>query len=250
VSAIPLYPRPYQTIPFQWSLHCVDTHGAVTHQEFLGDARSDPRRSFVESLLASLRGTKLPVIVYSSYEQARLTELASAFPGLGKPIRSVVRQLVDLLPVVRSCVYHPEFDFSSSIKVAAPALCPDVTYDDLEEIADGNAASTAFWLIASGRAEAEMSARSPRVAGLLSPGYLGHGEVASSAQCIRSALELKLGSFVRQSLLSVERRAWGSQGCRCGHVAGSDEIGGARVNDKAWRHGSALPGQAGDGAGV
>jgi hypothetical protein len=67
-----------------------------------------------------------------------------------------------LLPVVRGCVYHPEFDFSSSIKVAAPALCPDVTYDDLEEIADGNAASTAFGFMASGRADAEMYARFER----------------------------------------------------------------------------------------
>jgi hypothetical protein len=82
LPAIPLYAgtRPYQTIPFQWSLHHVDAHGAVTHQEFLGDPRSDPRRSFAQSLLASLRGTKVPVVVYSSYEQARLTELAKNFP--------------------------------------------------------------------------------------------------------------------------------------------------------------------------
>jgi Domain of unknown function(DUF2779) len=72
LPAIPLYPgtRPYQTIPFQWSLHHVDSREAVAHQEFLGDAHSDPRRSFAETLLASLRGTKLPVIVYSSYEGA------------------------------------------------------------------------------------------------------------------------------------------------------------------------------------
>jgi hypothetical protein len=54
------------------------------------------------------------------------------------------------------------FDFSRSIKVAPPALCPDVTYDDLEEIADGTAASTAFWLMASGQADAKMSARLER----------------------------------------------------------------------------------------
>jgi hypothetical protein len=61
--------------------------------------------------------------------------------------------LKDLLPVVRGSVYYPGFDFSSSIKTAPPALCPDVRYDDLEEIADGGAASTAFWLMASGRAD-------------------------------------------------------------------------------------------------
>lgn len=47
--------------------------------------------------------------------------------GLAKPIRSVVRRLADLLPVVRGCIYHPDFDFSSSLETAAPALCPDLT---------------------------------------------------------------------------------------------------------------------------
>ena len=164
MPAIPLYAgtRPYEVIPFQWSLHHVDSDGVVSHNEFLGNADCDPRRSFAESLLESLRGTKLPVVVYSSYEQARLKELATIFPDLAKPIRSVVRQLTDLLPIVRGCIYHPDFDFSSSIKLAAPALCPDVTYDDLEEIADGGAASTAFWLMASGRADPATSARLQR----------------------------------------------------------------------------------------
>lgn len=161
LPAIPLYAgtRPYEVIPFQWSLHHVASDGAVSHSEFLGNANSDPRRSFAESLLGSLGGTKLPVVVYSSYERTRLTELASIFPDLAKPLGRVIRQLNDLLPIVRGCVYHPEFDFGNSIKVAAPALCPDVTYDDLEEIADGGAAATAFWLMASGRADAATSAR-------------------------------------------------------------------------------------------
>ena len=45
--------------------------------------------------------------------------------------------------------------FSNSIKSVAPALCPDVTYDDLKGIADGGAASTAYWSMASGRADAK-----------------------------------------------------------------------------------------------
>lgn len=46
LPAVPLYPstQPYQTIPFQWSLHHVDSDGAVSHQEFLANAESDPRR--------------------------------------------------------------------------------------------------------------------------------------------------------------------------------------------------------------
>jgi hypothetical protein len=60
---------------------------------------------------------------------------------------------------VRSAIYHPKFEFSSSIKTAAPALCPDVTYDDLEDVADGGAASTAFWLMVSGLVDATISMR-------------------------------------------------------------------------------------------
>jgi hypothetical protein len=161
LPAIPLYPgtRPYQVIPFQWSLHHVGEDGAVAHQEFLARSDSDPRRLFAESLLLSLEGTKQPVIVYSAYEQSRLAELATLFPDLAKPIRRVMQQLTDLLPIVRGCIYHPDFDFSSSIKFAAPALCPDVTYDDLKEIADGGAASNAFLLMATGRADPATSAR-------------------------------------------------------------------------------------------
>jgi len=161
MPAVPLYPgtQPYQVIPFQWSLHQLDSDGKVRHRDFLAEAGSDPRRPFAETLIAALRGTKLPIIVYSPYERARLTELAKHFPDLAKPLHSIMRRLADLLPVVRSGVYHPDFDFSASIKTAAPALCPDVTYDDLKEIADGSTASTAFWLMASGRTDAETSAR-------------------------------------------------------------------------------------------
>ena len=161
MPVVPLYPstRPYQVIPFQWSLHHVDADGKITHQEFLAPADSDPRRPFAEMLIAALKGTRSPIIVYSPYEEARLTELAKHFSDLAKPLRSIVLRLADLLPVVRSGVYHPDFDFSSSIKTAAPVLCPDVTYDDLEEIADGGTASRKFWLMASGQTDATTSDR-------------------------------------------------------------------------------------------
>jgi hypothetical protein len=59
---------------------------------------------------------------------------------------------------VRGGIYYPGFEFSNSIKTVAPALCPDVTYDDLDEVADGTDASTAFWLMASGRADTKTTA--------------------------------------------------------------------------------------------
>jgi hypothetical protein len=133
--------------------------GNVIHQEFLAEDDLDPRRQFAETLIAALKEAKWPIIVYSSYEQTRLMELARAFPDLKRPIAAIVRRLSDLLPIVRTGIYHSGFEFSNSIKNVAPALCPDITYDDLAEIADGTAASTAFWRMASGRTDMKTTAR-------------------------------------------------------------------------------------------
>jgi len=148
---IPLYEgtRPYQTIPFQWSLHTLAGGGTLSHSEFLA-RDGDPRRAFAETLIEALIGVDAPIVVYSAYEQTRLKELAALFPDLKDPLNAIIVRLADLLPIVRSAVYFPDAGFSNSIKAIGPALCPDFTYDDLEDIADGATASTAFLQVASG----------------------------------------------------------------------------------------------------
>ncbi len=149
---IPLYEgtRPYQTIPFQWSLHAVTDDGVLHHREFLAGGDSDPRRRFAETLIEALDAFDGPIIVYSAYERTRLSELAARFPDLRAALCAIIARLVDLLPIVRGAVYFPEFWFSNSIKSVAPALSPGFGYDDLDGIADGQAASAAFSSLASG----------------------------------------------------------------------------------------------------
>ena len=152
MPAVPLYEgtRPYQTLPFQWSLHTDMGDGVLRHREFLAGGDSDPRRRFAETLIEALDGSAAPIIVYSTYEQTRLKELAAQFPDLGVPINDIIGRLADLLPIIRKGTYLREFWFSNSIKTVAPALCPGFGYDDLEGIADGLAASAAFQQLASG----------------------------------------------------------------------------------------------------
>ena len=149
---IPLYEgtHPYQTLPFQWSLHRRDGDGTLRHQEFLADGTSDPRRKFAETLIDALASSDYPIIVYSAYERTQLTALAVEFPDLSVALNRAIARLADLLPIVRSAVYFPDFQFSNSIKSVAPALCPSFGYDDLDGVADGLAASAAFYQIASG----------------------------------------------------------------------------------------------------
>jgi hypothetical protein len=149
---IPLYEgtKPYQTIPFQWSLHTIDREGVLNHKEFLADGVDDPRRQFAETLIDALACSDDPIIVYSAYEQTRLKEIAASFPDLCPALNTLIARLADLLPIVRSAIYFPEFGFSNSIKSVAPALCPGFSYDDLDGVADGGAASAAFLQLASG----------------------------------------------------------------------------------------------------
>jgi Domain of unknown function(DUF2779) len=152
MPAIPLYEgtRPYQTIPFQWSLHVATEDGALHHREFLANGDSDPRRRFAETLIDALDASDGPIIVYSAYERTRLNELTREFPDLAELLRTIIARLADLLPIVRGAVYLPDFWFSNSIKSVAPALSPGFGYDDLEGVADGLAASAAFLRLASG----------------------------------------------------------------------------------------------------
>jgi predicted RecB family nuclease len=157
--ALPRYAgtRPYQVVPFQWSVHTLDEDGALRHQEFLHDRSDDPRPAFAASLLRALGDTG-PVIVYSGYEGARLRELARAIPSLAQPLNAVADgRLVDLLQLVRTYCYHPEFHGSFSIKAVLPALVPSLGYDDLA-IGDGTLAAAAYAEMSSPAATAERRA--------------------------------------------------------------------------------------------
>ena len=142
--ALPLYvgTRPYETIPFQWSLHMRDADGGMTYREFLNDDPNDPRERFVVSLLDAVppQGS---VVVYSSYEKTILTDMARLFPQHKSRLEALCARLFDLLEVVRGHYYHPGFHGSYSLKSTLPALVPDMAYTDLE-IQGGDVASIGY----------------------------------------------------------------------------------------------------------
>jgi hypothetical protein len=135
--------RPYDQLPFQWSIHVQREPGAeVEHYEFVAADANDPRRDFITSLCAAL-GESGSIVVYSSFESQRLSELASWFPEFAHRIGAIQARLFDLLPVVREQTYHPAYAGSYSIKSVLPALVPDMTYDGME-VANGRDAGLAW----------------------------------------------------------------------------------------------------------
>jgi hypothetical protein len=136
--------RPYDQIPFQWSVHMMREPGAeAEHHEFLAMDTSDPRPEFITSLCNAL-GESGSLVVYSQqFESQRLSELATCLPEFAERIESIRSRLWDLLPVIRSHVYHPKFAGSYSIKNVLPALIPEMSYEGMA-VANGTEAGVGW----------------------------------------------------------------------------------------------------------
>ena len=145
--AIPIHDesRPYQQIPFQFSLHVQRFQNAPPeHYEFLGTPPADPRPACIEELLAKF-GTEGSIIVWNQgFEMNRLREIARDFPEYADRIESLFDRIVDLMvPFRRRHLYTPEMNGSYSLKAVLPALVPELSYDDLE-IQEGGTASLTY----------------------------------------------------------------------------------------------------------
>ncbi len=150
--AVPIYAgtRPYQTIPFQWSLHVEESDGGLSHSAFLDDGPGDPRERFVVSLLEALP-SEGAIVVYSSYETTVIKGLAQAVPQYESCLLALCERVIDLLQIIRGSYYHPGFHGSFSIKSVLPALVPDLSYADLE-VPEGMAAAAAYARLITGNA--------------------------------------------------------------------------------------------------
>ncbi|HEX2662190.1 MAG TPA: DUF2779 domain-containing protein [Candidatus Acidoferrum sp.] len=152
--------RPYDHLPFQWSVHVqAQPEAAPERFEFLAVDSEDPRTAFISSLCEAL-GEQGSIVVYNEqFESQRLRELADWLPGYRQRIRGIQRRLWDLLPVVRNHVYHPAFGGSFSLKAVLPALVPDMSYEGMQ-VPNGRAAGLAWEsMIRSDASEAEREAK-------------------------------------------------------------------------------------------
>jgi hypothetical protein len=139
--AVPLFEntRPFQQVPFQFSLHVQETQGATPrHLEYLSTGKDDPRPGLVEALRAI--GPKGTVLAFNgAFESQVLAALGAAYPtytAMTDDLRNRLRDLAD--PFRTFAVYHPAQHGSYSLKAVLPALTGG-GYNDLV-IADGQTA--------------------------------------------------------------------------------------------------------------
>ena len=148
---IPLYKgtRPYQQIPFQYSLHYIENKGGeLKHKEFLGISGKDPRRSLAEALCNDIPAGACVLAYNKSFECGRIGELAEIFPDLQKHLYSIEFSIKDLLDPFRYGYYYKkEIGGSFSIKSVLPAMFPDdptLNYHNLDGVHNGGEAMSIF----------------------------------------------------------------------------------------------------------
>ena len=144
--AVPEYDnsRPYQKIPFQYSLHIQQQDNKTEHFEFLAEGSEDPRPALLKNLKEVL-GTKGSIVVYNqSFEKGVLGELARDFPEYQDWVNEILPRIVDLLIPFRNFhYYNPSQQGSASIKKVLPAITGE-SYEEME-IATGEDASMQFF---------------------------------------------------------------------------------------------------------
>jgi len=136
--------RPYQQLPFQFSLHKVSEAGELEHSGYLDLSGEDPSRAFAESVIDQC-GDVGPIYVYNAkFEKSILRALSDRFGDLSSALGQINNRILDLLPVAEKYFYAPSQCGSWSIKSILPAVVPELSYDELKGIKDGNMAMEAF----------------------------------------------------------------------------------------------------------
>ena len=133
--------RPYQQVPFMFSMHTETRNGSLLHDDYLHEEYTDPRRLVAERLIESA-GERGSICTYSSFERIRVQNLANEFPDLESDLLRILNRLVDIAPFIRDHYYHPDFRGSFSLKSVYPVLGKS-DYSDLE-IAKGSIASIVY----------------------------------------------------------------------------------------------------------
>ena len=151
--------RPYEPLPFQWSLHIEAADGGLRHAEYLATRQFGDFAALSKALIAAVPDEG-PVYAYNASFEGRALELLGRLAPEHKAELARLRaRLVDLLPITRRAYYHPRMMGSWSIKAVIPTITAALAYDTLGGVQDGEAAQRAFLELRNGGPDEPRRAR-------------------------------------------------------------------------------------------
>ena len=138
--------KPFQQIPFQYSLHIKHNSSELDHKEFLAQPGSDPRETLVTKLISDIPPDVTVLAFNASFEKSILKELARQFPKYKEHIKNIINNIIDLAePFRKKYYYNPKMKGKYSIKILLPLLDPEMSksYEKLN-IKNGNDAMQSY----------------------------------------------------------------------------------------------------------
>ncbi len=122
--------RPYEHVPFQYSMHMLKKDGTLTHREFIqtGDCRED----FIRSLLKDVPKDAY-LIAYNAKgaEMLRLSELKRQFEAYAPFIDELLSRFIDMAyPFQEGLVYDTKMRGNFSVKSLVKVVS-DMDYEEL-----------------------------------------------------------------------------------------------------------------------
>lgn len=124
--------KPYDVLPFQYSLHLMYEDGRVEHKEFLGV--KDCREDFLKQLIGDLpnAGTVMAFNTEAA-EKLRLKELEKQFPKYRKQLQAIQKRMDDLsIPFMFGLIYDTRMRGSYSLKTIMGIMDHNKSYDSLD----------------------------------------------------------------------------------------------------------------------
>ena len=151
-SAVPIYDgtRPFQAIPFQYSLHIQEVeNGPLKHISFIAETGKDPRNSIINEMKKDLGGKGTILAWSQGFEKGVIKDLVEFNSDIEVWADKILLRFNDLLiPFKRFNYYSSSQNGSASLKDVLPAIT-NMSYKGLE-IANGSDASGAYLKLCTG----------------------------------------------------------------------------------------------------
>jgi hypothetical protein len=149
--------RPYEQVPFQYSLHFLDHESAEPrHFEYLAMPGIDFKEELLKKLLGEIPENACVVVYNKPFETQRLQSFSYWFPPYRERINTVTNNMRDLMiPFKKREVYQWQMQGSYSIKAVLPIMVPELSYDGME-ISNGMMAADAYSMMSTSQQPEEV----------------------------------------------------------------------------------------------
>jgi hypothetical protein len=159
MSIVPYFDgiKPYQQVPFQYSLHVLDAPGAeLRHLDYLHRDNSNPAEPLSKTLKSQIGDTGSVLTWNMNFEKRCNTLLGTLVPEYAEFYESLNARIVDLMVPFSTDLYVDKaFHGSASIKNVLPVLVPELSYKVLGIQQGGSAQRLWMEAVLDGKRDSE-----------------------------------------------------------------------------------------------